>query len=72
MKEELRSKVLELVNNHPNPTVNDIKELIETAINDRATVRKINEVGRLGFGSLTRSEKLATRRMMSRSGFTPA
>ncbi|KUJ24676.1 uncharacterized protein LY89DRAFT_605468 [Mollisia scopiformis] len=68
---ELRAQVIELVNNG-NPTMNDIKELIEGAIKDKSVVKKVNSKSVFESGVLKRQERLAIRKMMSRYWENPS
>ncbi len=64
---DLRSKILELTNpqNAQNPSINDIKILIEKSIQDKATVKKVNSKSVFESGNLRRPERLAIRLMMA-------
>jgi hypothetical protein len=66
VRNELRSQVLELVNSSGSPTVDDIKQLIEKAIQNKSVVRKVNNSWNFGGGIPNRGERLAIRKMMSR------
>jgi len=68
---ELRSKILELVNANK-PTMNNVKELIERAIADKAAVKRVNSTPAFGSGALRRQERLAIRKMMSRYWENPS
>lgn len=65
---ELRTQVLELIGQNPdvNPEMDDVKQLIEKAIQNKSVVRKVNSKGALESGALTRQERLPIRKMMSR------
>jgi len=65
---ELRSKIIDLVTTNPyvKPTMNDVKTLIESAIINKNTIRKINNTKTFQISTLQRAEKLAIRKMMSR------
>lgn len=64
---ELRSSVVELIDNNPDkrPVMNDVKELIESAIQNRGVIQKVNS-GTVSRGPLVPRARLATRKMMSR------
>lgn len=68
---ELRSKVLELVNSNK-PTMNDVKELIERCIVDKAAIKRVNSKSAFEPGTLKRGERLAVRKMMSRYWDNPS
>ena len=65
---ELRAKILELITTNPNriPTMNDVKELIEKAIQDRSVIKKVNNKSVFESGVMRRPERVAIRKMMSR------
>ncbi|TAQ86885.1 hypothetical protein B7494_g4772, partial [Chlorociboria aeruginascens] len=54
------------VDSSDNPTMNDVKKLIEKSIKDKSTVRKANNKSMLQRSTLMRGERLAIRKMMSR------
>ena len=64
----LRAPVLELINPKiaNRPTMNDIKQLIETAIQNKALVKHVNSKAIFESGLPNREERLAIRKMMSR------
>ena len=64
----LRVRIFELINPRRTnePTMNDIKNLIEKAVNDRLVIRKVNTGRSSKTDNITGSEKLAIRKMMSR------
>jgi len=59
---ELRGKILDMITPSNNPTMNDVKVLIEEAIKNRSVVRKVNSGG----VGISRPESLSIRKMMSR------
>ncbi|RDL33351.1 uncharacterized protein BP5553_08790 [Venustampulla echinocandica] len=65
---QLRSKVLELItpDARGNPNMDDVKALIEKAIQNRAIIKKVNHRSTFESGLLKRPERLAIRKMMSR------
>ncbi|KAH8680044.1 hypothetical protein BGZ60DRAFT_428328 [Tricladium varicosporioides] len=65
---ELRSKIIELLNTRgkANPTMNDIKKMIEVAIKNKSIVKRVNHKSTFDTGILKRSERLSIRKMMSR------
>jgi hypothetical protein len=65
---ELRVPVLELINPRSTnePTMNDVKNLIENAIANRLIIRKAAAAPTMVVGRLVGAEKLAVRKMMSR------
>jgi len=64
---ELRGKILDMIAPHSrnNPTMNDVKILIEDSIKVRSVIRKVNGTGVAGPG-MSRLEGLSIRKMMSR------
>lgn len=62
----LRSAVLEIITRDNNPTMEDIKTLIETAIKDKSIVRKVNNKAAHEPSTLLPAERLSIRKMMSR------
>ncbi|KAL7972720.1 hypothetical protein HDV63DRAFT_369955 [Trichoderma sp. SZMC 28014] len=72
---ELRSKILELINPQAqNPSMVDVRELIETATKDGRVIRKLyGNCSRVRRAILPREGKMATRKMMSRywENFSP-
>lgn len=65
---ELRARVLELINPRSTnqPTMNDVRDLIEGAIQDRSIIMKVNRMRPLESGRLPSAERIAIRKMMSR------
>jgi hypothetical protein len=61
----LRSSILELTKTS-NPSMNDIEELIERAIRDKAIVKKVNHRLAVESGTLRQDERRSIRKMMSR------
>lgn len=61
----LRTPALELIK-QPAPTMDDVKMLVERAIADKTVVRDVNSRGPLQTGVLSRFERLAVRKMMTR------
>ena len=64
----IRSQILDLIapNSMNNPTINDVKELIEQSFTTKSTIRTVNNQSLRIAGTITRAERLATRKMMSR------
>lgn len=65
---ELRTAILELIKpgSTTNPTMNDVKELIEIAVHNKSTIKKVNNRSAFYSGALVRIERLSIRKMMSR------
>jgi hypothetical protein len=65
----LHSRIIELINPRSTnePTMNDVRDMIESAIKDRVMIKKVNRAAvRSPTGLLVNAEKLSIRRMMSR------
>jgi hypothetical protein len=65
---ELRIRVLDLISpsSRSRRTMNDVKDLVEHAIRDRSLVKRVHGKSSVDTGILTRDERLAVRKMMSR------
>ncbi|EHL02280.1 hypothetical protein M7I_1683 [Glarea lozoyensis 74030] len=64
---ELRSKILDLISpQRANPTMNDVKILIENAVANKDLIRKLNNRKLTEPGYLRRDERVAIRLMMAR------
>ena len=65
---ELRVRILELISpgSTNEPTMNDVKGILESAIRDRSVIKKVNKGAPVESGILVGREKLAIRKMMSR------
>lgn len=62
---ELRSEILEILQKE-RPTMNDVKVLIERAIQDKSAIRRVNGKTPFQGAQLKREERIVIRKMMSR------
>jgi hypothetical protein len=64
-KLEIRSQIVGLLDTNESPTMDDVKIIIEKAIQDKAVIKRVNkDSARAGRGSMQRSEGWGVRRMM--------
>jgi hypothetical protein len=61
---ELKTSILEVMNNFENPNMKRIRDYIEVAISNRSTLRRISQASISG--RLLMNERVAVRKMMSR------